>query len=58
MLEPEFNPNSYAGRFREFQKTCNPFLSFYTNKKIDVMRQKLKDQEQAELEQEKKTGSR
>jgi len=28
---PEFDENTYFGRFRKFQKTCNPLLAFYTN---------------------------
>jgi hypothetical protein len=48
--EPEFNPNTYIGRFREFQKTCNPFLSFYPNSKINEMRKVIRDQETRELQ--------
>ncbi len=33
--EPEFNQNSYIGRFKAFQKTCNPANAFLTNKQID-----------------------
>jgi len=28
---PEYDENTYIGRFRKFQKTCNPLLAFYTN---------------------------
>ena len=48
--KPEFDPNTYLGRFKEFQKIGNPFYAFYTNKKIDEMRRQLKLQEEKELE--------
>lgn len=34
MLDPEFDTTTYIGRFKEFQKVCNPFLSFYSNGQI------------------------
>ena len=53
----EFDKNSYFGRFRSFQKTCNPFLAFYTNPQINQMRQLIQEQKEREEEQFKATGS-
>jgi hypothetical protein len=35
LTEPEFNTRDYMGRFRDFQKKCNPLYSFYTNSQIE-----------------------
>ena len=36
--EPEFDQSTYYGRFRSFQKSCNPRNALYTNKQIADMR--------------------
>ena len=46
--DPEFDHTKYTGRFREFQKTCNPLLAFYSNTRIKEMQAKLKEQEELE----------
>lgn len=55
---PEFDTTHYLGRFRTFQKTCNPFLAFYTNAQINEMRKKIEDQRLREEEAFKATGQR
>jgi len=55
---PEFDTSTYLGRFRTFQKTCNPFLAFYTNGQINELRKKIDDQRMKEEEAFKATGNR
>jgi len=55
---PEFDTSTYLGRFRTFQKTCNPFLAFYTNAHINELRKKIEDQRLKEEEAFKATGHR
>ena len=33
--EPEFDTSTYVGRFKQFQKNCNPLYAFYSNTKIN-----------------------
>ena len=35
--DPEFDMNTYWGRFRAFQKTGNPFTAFFSNTRIKQM---------------------
>jgi len=49
--EPEFDMSSYVGRFMSFRKICNPFIAFYSNRKIKDMQKLLEDQKEAEEEQ-------
>ncbi len=41
--EPEFDMNTYYGRFRSFQKTCDPRIAFFTNGRINELRRLLDD---------------
>ena len=41
---PEFDTDTYWGRIRTFQKTCNPFIAFYSNSRINEMRKLIDDQ--------------
>ena len=46
--EPEFDMTTYSGRFMSFRKICNPFIAFYSNKKIMKMQKLLEEQKDAE----------
>lgn len=56
--EPEFDENTYMGRFEAFRKTANPFHAFYTNSRILKMKQLIDDQKVKERETFEKTGKR
>lgn len=55
---PEYDQNTYIGRFKRFQETCNPMLAFFSNTKINEMRQLLEDQKNREEDAHAQTGSR
>ena len=38
---PEFNEDTYWGRFEAFRATANPFHAFYTNSRITKMKELL-----------------
>ena len=38
---PEFNEDTYWGRFEAFRATVNPFHTFYTNSRITKMKELL-----------------
>ena len=56
MEHPEFDEHTYYGRFRAIQKTCNPFIAFYSNARITEMRNLIEKQKQREEENFKNTG--
>ena len=43
--KPEFDENTYWGRFEAFRATANPMHAFYTNSRIWDMQKKIKEQE-------------
>lgn len=56
MEHPEFDETTYYGRLRTFQKTCNPLLAFYSNARINQMRELITKQKEREEENFKATG--
>lgn len=32
--QPEYDQETYQGRFMSFVKVCNPLIAFYSNQKI------------------------
>ncbi len=58
LSEPEFDQSAYLGRVRKFIKVINPFNLLVTNAKIRELESMLKQHEELELEQARKTGSR
>ena len=54
----EFDQNTYYGRFRAIQKSCNPLIAFNSNAQINKMRKLIEDQKLKEEEAYKATGSR
>ena len=48
--EPEFDEDTYYGRFETFRATANPIHAFYSNKRIQAMRDLISAQNQAEEE--------
>jgi hypothetical protein len=57
-LEPEFDENTYIGRFEAFRAVANPLHAFYSNTRILEMKAKLKKVDEEELAAEKATGIR
>jgi Sideroflexins len=56
--EPEFDQDTYIGRFEEFRSVADPFKAFFTNGRIREM-QAMLDRVKAEEQQHfEKTGSR
>jgi len=43
--DPEFDETTLIGRLLTFQKTANPFHAFYSNTRINQMRELIKQQE-------------
>ena len=56
--KPEFNEDTYWGRFEAFRATANPFHAFYPNSRIILMQEQLKQQKAKEQEQFTRTGKR
>lgn len=56
--EPEFDQNTYLGRFEEFRSVADPFKAFYTNGRIHEMQKMLERVKAEELAHFEKTGSR
>lgn len=55
---PEFDQDSVYGRFRTFQKMCNPFNAFFTKDQITSLLEIIKKQKAIEQQQEERTGSK
>ena len=50
--EPEFNENTYFGRFEEFRSVADPRKAFFSNKRIREMMNmlaKVKEEEETRL---------
>jgi uncharacterized membrane protein (DUF106 family) len=56
--EPEFDQNTYLGRFEEFRSVADPFKAFFTNGRIREMQAMLERIRQEEQQNFEKTGSR
>ena len=46
--KPQFDQNTYIGRFEEFRAVANPFHAFYTNSRIRQMQKLIENQKEAE----------
>ena len=56
--KPEFDLNTYWGRFEEFRATANPLHAFYSNSRILSMKKKIEMQEMREMAEHMKHGKR
>jgi len=57
LKEPQFNEDTYLGRFEAFRATANPFHAFHSNKTIQAMRDLVTAQNEAEAAHFKSTGN-
>ena len=55
---PQFDGDTYIGRYRSFVKICNPLHAFYPNSRVLVMKELLDNQRKKEAEEFKKTGKK
>ena len=55
---PEFNEDTYWGRFEAFRATANPFHAFYPSSRITEMQKLLERQKQNEKAAFEKTGDK
>ena len=56
--QPEFDEDTYWGRFEAFRKTANPLHAFYRSSTIKKMQDLIKEQKAAEAEAFAKTGKK
>lgn len=56
--EPEFDTSTYLGRFRRNKQICNPFIAFYSNKRILEMQEMVECQMRKEEDYFQRTGQR
>ena len=56
--KPQYDENTYVGRFLGFRKTCNVLHAFYPNKKIRAFQEQLKKQREIEEANEKEFGTK
>ena len=55
--EPEYNQETYQGRFMSFVKVCNPLIAFNTNSRIIAMQKMIEDQRGKERENRERGGN-
>ena len=57
LKDPQWDENTFWGRFESFRASVNPLHAFYTNNKINQFRSLVQEQEKAEAEQVKENGN-